>query len=126
MLVGPLTVTYVTRAVLAETYLITTRFLLGDLWSKIKPINSPKTEVCKPVARISTKSKNVAELSIGYEILSPGKTLEVAQEAAQNPSRSTDMSILIIIGRKISKKGNNTTRTVAATLPASPAHRVRR
>jgi len=79
-----------------------------------------------PVARISTTSKNVAEPSIGYETLSPGKTAEVAHEAAHIPKRSTDISILRIIRRELPEKRNSTTRAAAATLPMSPAHTVHR
>ena len=46
----------------------------GALRLSTKPMQAPRIPVCRPVARISSTSKNIAALSIGYMILSPGKT----------------------------------------------------
>ena len=70
----------------------------------MNPMQLPNNPVCKPVARISTTSKNVAALNIGYIILSPGAIRPVAEEAVQTPSRSAESKIHEILGLCVRRK----------------------
>jgi hypothetical protein len=89
---------------------------------RIKPAITPKRPVWRPVVKTNTTLKNATSLSPGYAIRSPGKTADVALEAARTARRSNDMSLKIRPG----DMGYRRTNAVLTPIPTDAPQRAQR